>query len=141
MDDDFIKFIVSAATGLVKIVDNIGLVRVALMGLWAYINTKFLKLKLTNFPFALQEFSKGQGFLGKIKGFFGGLSEEFRSTKDALEELERQYQEAENIFKVDPNEQNRIAKESAKKNLDSYKESFSGQQSEYESLVAKIDNL
>ena len=141
LDDDFIKFIINVGTNLVKITDKIGLVRVALMGLWAYINTKFLKLKLTNFPFALQEFSKGQGFLGKIKGFFGGLSEEFRSTKDALEELERQYQEAENIFKVDPNEQNRIAKESAKKNLDSYKESFSGQQSEYESLVAKIDNL
>ena len=108
LDDDMIKGFVSFGTELVKIIDKIGLFRIAIMGLIVYLNSKYLKLDFTH---PIKSFKK----------FFG--KENILSIEDMeqnLKKLEASYEDAVAAWKLNPTDKTQKDVANAKKLLDEY---------------------
>ena len=109
LDSDWVKGFVEFGTELIKIVDDVGMLNTALVGLGMYLSTKYMKL---DFSHPIKSF----------KQMFGKPA--ITSVQDMqtnLEKLQQTYDEAFAKWKADPTQETRQGLINAKANLQEYK--------------------
>lgn len=120
LDDGLIKWFVNLGTELIKIIDDLGLLKVALVGFSTRSLTKILNIDW-NKP------------LSSFKQLFGKEATISVDTmRQNLEKLEATYNDAKNAWKANPTIDTRKAVVDAKKNFDEYNQMFQS--------VTELDN-
>jgi hypothetical protein len=114
LDSEVVKFIINVVNGLVKIVDNVGLLQTALTALGGI----FVKKKWGDILFPSKQ-----------------------TIQEKTQELQQAMEQAQENFKNNPNTENRQAKEDAEKNYATYQESVASNVPEVEKQVAAETEL
>lgn len=128
LDDDLIKFIVQAGTELIKIVDNVGVLRTLIIGIGTYLIQKNFKGDLFGGLFNAQTVDEARDRLKNLQADIAKLQKEGKKPK----KIERKQNQANTLkASIDKYDElskqltkNRIDADAAKKALDDYNESL-----------------
>lgn len=124
---DAVKWVVDLGTKLVKFADDVGVFQMALVALFTYVSTKYMKIDWAH-P------------ISSFKALFSkDATKDINLIKKNLQELEAEYVKAETAFKADPSAQNQQTRESIKKRLDDYR-SINAETLEFNSNLENAQN-
>ena len=120
LNDDIVKFIVNIGTGLIKLVDQLGLIKALVIAIGTY---------------AIQKHFKGDLF----GGLFGDKTETVSQMRQTLKELTQARDDAATELSKSPNSKRKQKKlNTAQSTLDSYEASVSPKIKEYDELNGKL---
>lgn len=115
LSSDAVKTIVNLGTGIIKIIDNVGLLQFAFAGLFTYISTK---LGGINFS----KIFSGLTLKGVNRIFGKSINKDIQSTTSKLEELERSVRDAKQAYIDDGgSKSSKKALKEAEESLETYK--------------------
>lgn len=128
LDDDLVKFIVQAGTELLKLIDNLGVVKTLVIGIGTYLIQKNFKGDLFGGLFNAQTVDEARDRLKNLQADVAKLQKEGKSPK----KIKRKQNQADTLkASIDKYDElskqltkNRIDADAAKKALDDYNESL-----------------
>lgn len=124
MDSEVIKFFVDFGRVLIEIVDNIGLLKTILIGIATYAGVKHFKKGL------LSELFSPDNMFGNIE-----------SVTTHLDDLTKQYNDAEKAYQADPTKENKKKRNYAKHKMDRYSNQTKGYRDSYQQQSDNLDSL
>lgn len=130
IESDTIKDLVDLGTKLVKLADNVGVLRLAFMALGTYWSMKYLKIdwsagtdKLSkSFVNLFKSVKSGNGVFDSFKTAFSDTSSTFETVTKNLNDLEQKYENAKAAYTQNPSQENEIDLAAAEKSLNLYRQ-------------------
>jgi len=115
LNSGVVKWVVSLGTEIIKIVENVGLLQLALAGLFTYVSTKFGGLNFS-------KIFSGLTLKGANRIFGKSINKDIQSTTSKLEELEQSVRDAKQAYIDDGGgKSSKKALKEAEESLETYK--------------------